>query len=307
MLIYNARIFTPTSVWQPGWLLAEGKMIAAMGPGNPPEFEPGRVTRSIDAGGGLLLPGFIDLHVHGAMGREVMDGDPDGLREMARFYARHGVTAFLATTWTASREGILRALEAVHEVVGLVRGGATILGVHLEGPYLNPKKTGAQDVRLIRRADRVEALEFLDSGLVRLLALAPEFPENLWLIDECVRRGITDSAAHTEAGLDELSAAVTRGLRHVTHCYNAMRPAIAISAPGRPRSAAHAEPSPTTSTSTLRHEDPGRRQTAFQGDPGHRRHPVLACPEGDYSIDEDHHHPRWRRACRTALAAASSP
>jgi N-acetylglucosamine-6-phosphate deacetylase len=195
-----------------------------MGPGDPPGFDPGRVTRRIDARGGLLLPGFIDLHVHGAVGREVMDGDPEGLREMARFYARHGVTAFLATTWTASREGILRALEAVHEVQGRVQGGATILGAHLEGPYLNPKKTGAQDVRLIRRADRGEALEFLDSGLVRLLALAPEFPENLWLIDECVRRGITVSAAHTEAGLEELSAAVERGLRHVTHCYNAMRP-----------------------------------------------------------------------------------
>jgi N-acetylglucosamine-6-phosphate deacetylase len=224
MLIYNARIYTSVGAWQPGWLLAEGKTISAMGPGNPPDFDPGQVNRRIDARGSLLLPGFVDLHVHGAVGREVMDADPDGLREMARFYARHGVTAFLATTWTASRESIRRALEAVHEVMGQVPGGATILGAHLEGPYLNPKKTGAQDVRLIRRADRGEALEFLDSGLVRLLALAPEFPENLWLIDECVRRGITVSAAHTEAGLEELSVAVERGLRHVTHCYNAMRP-----------------------------------------------------------------------------------
>lgn len=223
LLIYNAQLFTPADVWRPGWLLAEGKNIRALGPGDPPEFEPGRVNRRIDAGGKPLLPGFIDVHVHGAMGHEVMDASPDGLREMARYYARHGVTAFLATTWTASRESILAALEAIDEVSGRIPGGATLMGVHLEGPYLNPAKCGAQDVRLIRRADRREAAEFLDSGLVRLLALAPEFPENLELIDECVQRGITVSAAHTEAGYAELQTAVQHGLRHVTHCYNAMR------------------------------------------------------------------------------------
>jgi N-acetylglucosamine-6-phosphate deacetylase len=209
-------------VWMPGWLLTDGKTIRALGPGGPPEFE--RVTRRIDAGGLRLLPGFIDLHVHGAMGHEVMDADPVGLQTMAQFYARHGVTAFLPTTWTASRAKIQYALEAVHEVVGRAPGGSTILGVHLEGPYLNAKKAGAQDPETIRRADRAEASVFLDSGLVRLLALAPEFPENLWLIDECVQRGITVSAAHTEAGLEELTAAVEHGLRHVTHTYNAMQP-----------------------------------------------------------------------------------
>jgi N-acetylglucosamine-6-phosphate deacetylase len=224
MLIDNAYLITPNGAWRPGWLLAEGRLIRALGPGRPPEFDPGQATRRIDARGGALLPGFIDLHVHGAVGHEVMDADPDGLRAMARFYAQHGVTAFLATTWTASRAGILKALEAVQAASGRVPGGATILGAHLEGPYLNPNKTGAQDVRLIRRADRAEALEFLETGLVRLIALAPEYPENLWLIDECVRRGITVSAAHTEAGLEALTVAVEHGLRHVTHCYNAMRP-----------------------------------------------------------------------------------
>jgi N-acetylglucosamine-6-phosphate deacetylase len=222
LLFYNTQLFTPVGAWKPGWLLTEGRAIRALGPGGPPEFE--RVTRCIDASGMRLLPGFIDLHVHGAMGHEVMDADPAGLLEMAQFYARHGVTAFLATTWTASRAKIQHALEAVHEVVGRVEGGATILGVHLEGPYLNVKKAGAQDPGTIRRADRAEASEFLDSELVRLLSLAPEFQENLWLIDECARRGITVSAAHTEAGLEELTVAVEHGLRHITHTYNAMRP-----------------------------------------------------------------------------------
>lgn len=223
LLIHNAHLFTPTESWSPGWLLVEGQSIRALGPGNPPEFEPAGIIRAIDAGGSILLPGFIDLHAHGAVGHEVMDASTEGLRQIARFYAQHGVTAFLPTTWTAGHQALLNALGAVGEVAGRVSGGATILGVHLEGPYLNPEKCGAQDVRLIRRANRAEALELLDKGLVRLIALAPEFEENLWLVDESVRRGVTVSAAHTTAGYEELQRAVLRGLRQVTHCFNAMR------------------------------------------------------------------------------------
>jgi N-acetylglucosamine-6-phosphate deacetylase len=107
---------------------------------------------------------------------------------------------------------------------GRIRDGATLLGVHLEGPYLHPARCGAQDINLIRRAEREEALEFLESGVIRLLALAPEFEENLWLIDECVRRGITVSAAHTTANFEQMQKAVAHGVTHLTHSYNAMQP-----------------------------------------------------------------------------------
>lgn len=222
ILFYNAHLFGPVDDWSPGWLLVEGRRIRWLGPGAPPEFEPGFLTRTVDASTLRLLSGFIDLHAHGAVGCEVMDGSADGIREIARFYARHGVTAFLPTTWTASQAGICSALSAVESVVGPVVGGATILGAHMEGPYLNPDKTGAQDQSLIRRARLDEAAEFLDTGLVRLITLAPEFPENLKLIEACARRGVAVSAGHTTAGLAELRAAVRLGLRHVTHCFNAM-------------------------------------------------------------------------------------
>ena len=93
-----------------------------------------------------------------------MDASPSGLEDMARFYASHGVTSFLATTWTASRTSILNALELVEEMQGPMQGGATLLGVHLEGPYLHPARCGAQDVNMIRRAEKEEALEFLGSA-----------------------------------------------------------------------------------------------------------------------------------------------
>ena len=224
LLIHNSRLFTPNHPGLVGWLLAEHGLIRAIGFGNSPDFSTDGSVQSVDANGQNLLPGFIDLHVHGAMGHELMDASPSGLETMARFYASHGVTSFLATTWTESRESLNKALELVEEMQGHTQEGATVVGVHLEGPYLNPVRCGAQDVTHIRRAEKEEALEFLDHGVIRLLALAPEYDENLWVIDECVRRGITVSAAHTTANYEQMQRAVDHGVTQLTHSYNAMQP-----------------------------------------------------------------------------------
>jgi len=223
LLIHNARLFTPNQAGLMGWLLIENGLIRSIGFGNTPSFSETASIQSFDAQGHNLLPGFIDLHVHGAMGHELMDASPSGLEEMARFYASHGVTSFLATTWTASRSSIMKALQLVEEMQGQILGGATLLGAHLEGPYLNPTRCGAQDVNFIRRAEGEEALEILETGVIRLLALAPEFDENIWLIEECVRRGITVSAAHTTANYEQMQKAAQRGITHLTHSYNAMQ------------------------------------------------------------------------------------
>jgi N-acetylglucosamine-6-phosphate deacetylase len=223
LLIHHARLFTPHQPGRTGWLLVEGGQIRSIGFGQAPDFA-GSAMQRVDAQGDMLLPGFIDLHVHGAMGHELMDASPNGLEAMARYYASHGVTGFLATTWTSGREAILKALELAEEMRGPIRDGASLLGVHLEGPYLHPDRCGAQEVHHIRRADREEALQFLDTGVIRLVALAPEFEENGWLIDECVKRGITVSAAHTTASYEQMQMAVARGVSHVTHTFNAMQP-----------------------------------------------------------------------------------
>jgi N-acetylglucosamine-6-phosphate deacetylase len=222
-MIYNVRLYSESIGGDLGWISIEDKRIATIAPGLPPQHLFAEMGKSIDGLNGILLPGFIDLHVHGAMGFEVMDASVGGLHQMAQFFARHGVTGFLATTWTATTAAIHLALDAVKQTLGRVPGGASILGAHLEGPYLNSERCGAQDPQLIRRAEKGEALGFLDSGVVRLLALAPEYPENLWLIDECVRRGITVSAGHTDAGLEAMQRAVDRGLSQVTHCFNGMK------------------------------------------------------------------------------------
>ena len=223
LLVTGARVLTPGGEWPLGWIAVEGRRIAAMGQGQPPPGT-GAGADVLAADGLIALPGFIDLHVHGAVGVDVMDADPEGLARMARFLAGHGVTAWLPATMTASGPDLERALEAVRSVAGPVEGGATILGAYLEGPYLNPAKAGAQDPALIRPADRAEAGRLLDLGVIRVLVLAPEVEDNHWLIAEAAARGLTVSAGHTDATYDQALQAVAGGVGHVTHAFNAMRP-----------------------------------------------------------------------------------
>ncbi|MEO0598437.1 MAG: N-acetylglucosamine-6-phosphate deacetylase, partial [Chloroflexota bacterium] len=218
-LIENAKIITATTPLERGWLLVEDTKISAMGSGNAPSFDN---TTRIDANGLKLMPGFIDVHVHGGVGHETMDATPDAIREMATFYARHGVTCYLPTTGTVSRDNILITLEIVSEMQGAQPNGATILGLHLEGPYLDMAKRGAQLESQVRRAEREEALAFLDMDIIKLLALAPEYEENGWLIEECRQRGVTVSAAHTSATHDQMQEAINQGITHATHTFNAM-------------------------------------------------------------------------------------
>jgi N-acetylglucosamine-6-phosphate deacetylase len=219
ILIDNARVITATGVWERGWILVDDSRIQAMGAGHAPTFED---VEHIDGKGLTGLPGFIDVHVHGGVGHETMDASPDAIHAMAKFYAQHGVTSYLPTTWTESRARIMQTLELIAEMQGQQPDGATILGLHLEGPYLDVAKRGAQLEQYVRRADRAEALDFLNMDVIRLLALAPEYEENGWLIDECRRRGITPSAAHTSATHDQMQTAIDRGISQATHTYNAM-------------------------------------------------------------------------------------
>jgi N-acetylglucosamine-6-phosphate deacetylase len=223
LLVTGARLLTPGGEWPRGWIVVEGRRIAAMGQGDhPPGADAGADVLTAD--GLVAMPGFIDLHAHGALGADVLDADPDGLRRMARFYASHGVTAWLPTTMTATGPDLERALAAVAAVVGPVEGGATVLGANLEGPYLSRARAGAQDRSLIRVADRAEAARLLDPGVVRLLTVAPEIEGNRWLVADAVARGVTVAAGHTDATYEQGLRAVADGVRHVTHVFNAMRP-----------------------------------------------------------------------------------
>jgi N-acetylglucosamine-6-phosphate deacetylase len=220
-LFYNANIIGAKERIERGWCFTNQNHIEALGSGDPPQSVEKLAAASIDCRGNALLPGFIDLHTHGAVGADFVFGKPEEMRKISSFFAQHGVTGFLASTYAASQPEITSAIETIKVIMGS-EPGARILGIHLEGPWLNPLKAGAQSMGNIRSATPEEALAYLDTGLIRLVALAPEITENQWLITECKKRNITVAAGHTAATFAEMQAAVQLGVTQVTHCFNAM-------------------------------------------------------------------------------------
>lgn len=182
---------------------------------------------SVDATRHVVLPGFIDTHVHGAMNADTMDATPTALHTMARYFAAHGVTAFCPTTVTAPRAAIDAAIDNIGHTMALPRpaGTAQILGAHIEGPYLNPKRAGAQPPVYMRLADPDEYGPWFASGSVRLITIAPEMgPANMALIEAAQQAGVAVALGHTDATYAEALAAFAAGANQATHTYNGMRP-----------------------------------------------------------------------------------
>lgn len=220
-LFYNANIIGAKDQISNGWCLIVGNQIDSMGAGEAPAAIMKSSTDNIDCRGASLLPGFIDMHTHGAIGADFVFGGAEEIRSISSFFASHGVTGFLASTYAASSPEITSAIENIQGVKDS-EPGARILGIHLEGPWLNPLKAGAQSMGNIRTATPEEALPYFDSGLIRLVALAPEIVENQWVIAACKERNITVAAGHTAATFAEMQVAIQMGVTQVTHCFNAM-------------------------------------------------------------------------------------
>ena len=219
LVLSDARIVTPTGVIERGWVGVDGTRISAVEPGPCPQG----AADTHDVAGAWLGPGFIDVHFHGSVGVDVMDTDEEGFAELSRFAATRGVTSFLAGTYTMDHDRTLATLQIVAGAGKRVQGGASVLGVYMEGPYLNPRRKGMQDERHLRPIDRRQAAQYLDTGVVRAMVLAPELPDSPWLIREAVERGITAVAGHTDATFAELEAAAREGVTAVTHAFNGMR------------------------------------------------------------------------------------
>jgi len=182
----------------------------------------------IDAREHLVLPGFIDIHAHGAMGADAMQASPEALHTMARFFASHGVTGFLPTTMTAARNQVLAAVESVRRAMADEPAGqgtveARILGVHIEGPYINPKQCGAQPTRFMRPADPDEYRAWFASGVVKLITLAPEVEGAMQLIADARQVGVAVALGHSDASYAQAQAAFAAGANQATHTFNAMR------------------------------------------------------------------------------------
>jgi N-acetylglucosamine-6-phosphate deacetylase len=210
-----------SGVLEPGYVRTAGGRITGAGQGPPPG------APDVELGSGVLLPGLVDLQVNGYFGVELMAADPDGWAAVAAGLPATGCTAFLPTYVTAPLGRLAGALRAAAGFAGrLPAGGARVLGVHLEGPFIAPTRRGAHNPDWIvpATAAAVDELLAAGDGLLRLVTLAPEIDGGLAATRQLATAGVLVSVGHSDATAAQVRAAVDAGARMVTHLYDAQRP-----------------------------------------------------------------------------------
>jgi N-acetylglucosamine-6-phosphate deacetylase len=230
--IYASRILTPHDELRDSVILVEGGKITGLGPRDEVRVPTGAAHYA--AGDKIVVPGFVDIHIHGAGGHDVMEANARALDRITSTVARHGTTSMLATTVTApvdetchSLQGIARYIRS-HEnpVGGITRLAAEILGIHLEGPFINKARRGVHPPDAIAKPSAEMLAQFRKAadGLVKVVTIAPELPGALELIAAAAADGLVVALGHTDADYDHTRAAIAAGARHAVHFYNAMRP-----------------------------------------------------------------------------------
>lgn len=222
MVIGNAKVYLDGR-FVDGSVTVEGGNIVAIGKADLP--------CDVDAGGNYLLPGLVDIHTHGAVNEDFSDGKAEGLLAMSRYYARNGVTSFVATTMTLKEETLRPAMEAIRDFVRPA-DGAKCAGIHLEGPFLSYAKRGAQAAENLHAPDAAmfRRLNQASGNRVCLVTVAPEETGAIEFIRE-ISPICTVSVGHTTADYDTAMQAFEAGADHATHLFNGM-PAFAHRAPG---------------------------------------------------------------------------
>lgn len=225
-VIYNAKLVTEDGIVENGELYMENGDIVWAGTSNdrPAQLSTFEDSLRIDAGEGWVVPGFIDIHVHGGFGHDFMDATAEAMDGITRFHGKNGTTGMLATSVTASREAIDKLLDAVHAYQNNGMPYAQLLGVHLEGPFISHKWPGAQNPAYIVPPQKEWMEKWVSQypGMIKQLTLAPETEGAYELISWLKQQGIIAAAGHTDASYETIEEAVEHGLSHAVHTFNAM-------------------------------------------------------------------------------------
>ena len=228
LLITNCKFFDAPEDKQSNSVLIENGVITQIGQTeSDTDYD-----ETLDAQGRIIAPGFIDIHIQGAGGADILDATPEALEAISRTCARFGVTGFLATTVFKPNQDN-RHLALAAEYVGRDLGGANLLGIHLEGPFISPEKKGMirPDCLCPPSSQVLDEIQHITDGHLRMMTIAPELPNNLGTIRSLVESGTIASFGHSNASYEQTLVGFDAGISHVTHLFNAM-PSIHHRSPG---------------------------------------------------------------------------
>jgi len=227
-LLHVGKAITPKGeLADAGMLIRDGE-LEIVGPRSAMELPSG--ATEVTAPDSTAIPGFIDVHIHGAGGRDVMEGTPDALAAVTGRLAAFGTTSLLATTVTADADDTCRAVEGISRYIGTQhetsQPRADVLGIHFEGPFLSRERRGVHPEKFLQlpSSEFLQRLLQASSGNARILTIAPELLGAMPCIDAARSLGMVVSIGHTDATYEQARAAVAHGAHHATHVYNAMRP-----------------------------------------------------------------------------------
>jgi len=220
--LLNARVLTPAQELVGATVVVRDGRIEAVGVGLAPPAS----AETFDLTGLTLAPGFVDIHVHGGGGFSLITEDPEEIRSYARWVVSRGVTGFLVTLVGAPLTQMKRWLAAAAAAGEEAEDAAQCLGVHLEGPFVNPDRRGALPAEGLRPPDVAEFLALADAaqGRLKVITLAPELPGAADVVAAARQRGVVVSMGHTDATYEQTLEAIEWGVRQATHCFNGMRP-----------------------------------------------------------------------------------
>ena len=215
MIFKNGRLIFPNGVRNGLDLVVESGVITAIRTQAPAMGE-----QIVDLEGNYLAPGFIDLHVHGAMGRDTMQASVKAFRAICDYHASGGTTSLLLTTTTSPIKAILKVVDEVRAQKSSIK---QIAGVHVEGPFISKAKAGAQRASLMRKPTKQMYAPILEhSEVIKRMTIAPELPGTIQLIDDLRKNGISVTGGHSDAWEDDACAAFEHGMHSVTHTFNCM-------------------------------------------------------------------------------------
>jgi N-acetylglucosamine-6-phosphate deacetylase len=227
-LLHVGTAITPSAEIRNAAILIRDGEIERIGKREEMELPAG--AQEIRAEDSTAIPGFIDVHIHGAGGRDVMEGTREALSVVTRKVAQHGTTSIVATTVTASTDDTIRAVEGISKYIPQQLESndlrAEILGIHFEGPFLSKERRGVHPTELLQLPSAEVLQRFLHAaaGNARILTIAPELLGAMPCIDAARSLGMVVSMGHTDATYEQARAAIAHGAHHATHAYNAMRP-----------------------------------------------------------------------------------